>query len=99
MTNEGDLEVLPWLAQSIGRTVEHEWFVSRDRAIEVCGECAGQRIDDNLVAQHRRHHRNALTQGLGMAKVACGCRVEVERGLATAIDRAHWPVVDHAIYG
>src|SRR5207244_2365959 len=64
--------------------------------IEVCGEGTGQRIDDNLVAERRRHHRNPLAKGLWMAKVACRRRVEVERGLATAIDHAHRSVVNHA---
>src|SRR4029079_9629524 len=98
MTDERDLEVLPWLAQSIARAAEGERFVSHDRAVEVRGERAGQRIDDHLVAQRRCHHRNPLTQGLWMAEVACRLRVEVERGLPTAIDHAHRPIIQHALY-
>src|SRR5687768_5173832 len=97
MPKKGYLEALSWLAQSIGRTAQAERFVSRDRAIEVCGEGTGQRIDDNLVVQRGRHHRNPLAKSLGMAKVAFGRRIEVERSLATAIDRAHRSVVNHAL--
>ena len=99
MTKKGYLEVPAGLAQSIAHAVDAERFVSCDRAVKVGAEGAGQRIDHNLVPERRHHHRNTLAKGLRMAEVACGCRVEVERDFAAAIDRPHRPVVGHALGG
>ena len=61
------------------------------------GEGASQGIDHNLHTKRGRHHRRAVTQRLGVAKIAIGRRVEVERGLAGTVDHAHRPVVDHTL--